>query len=182
MELLLEYPDLIEVGYLPFSTDPGSMLFRHPEGYDVDMRVQGFQDYIEEIRDRYVVRKVSAPDMRLFRPRSISEREAVELEGRIELFNHLFLSYRRSISYILRKQGCPKIILEVLREAGTPGTRRISGEIKERLLDACARNGLADVYLSKTLEMECQVQKQPGQQVFRAKPQIWLDCQSAARS
>ena len=24
MELLVEYPDLVEIGYLPFSTDPGS--------------------------------------------------------------------------------------------------------------------------------------------------------------
>ena len=70
----------------------------------------------------------------------------------------------------------------MLREAGTREARSLSGEIKEGLLDACARNGLADVYLSKTLEMECQVRKRPGQRVFQAKPQIWLDCQSEAGS
>jgi hypothetical protein len=182
MELLLEYRDLIEIGYLPFSTDPGSMLFVDPESYDVDMGVRGLRDYIEEIRDRYVVRRLSTPDMRLFRPRGISGREAVELEGRIELFNHLFLSYRKSISYILTKHGGAKLILEVLREAGAAGMRSISEDIKEGLLDACARNGLADVYLSKALETECKIQRQPGQHVFKAKPQIWLDCRSHERS
>jgi radical SAM superfamily enzyme YgiQ (UPF0313 family) len=178
MELLVEYPDLMEIGYLPFSTDPGSLLFLDPERYDVDMGVRDFRDYIERIRDSYVLRKVSAPDMRLFRPRGISGREVVDLEGKIELFNQLFLSYRKSISYILRKQGGPKIILQLLRDTDTRGSGGTSEEIKERLLDNCARNGMADVYLNRTMEMEYEMQQRPGQQVFKAKPQIWLVSQS----
>lgn len=178
MELLVEYPDLMEIGYLPFSTDPGSLLFFDPEKYDVDMGVRNFRDYIEQIRNSYVLRSVSAPDMRLFRPRGISGREAVELEEKIELFNQLFLSYRKSISYILRKPGGSKVILQLLRETDAQGSGDTPGEIKERLLDSCVRNGMTDVHLSTTMEMECEMRQQPGQQVFKAKPQIWLASQS----
>lgn len=177
MELLLEYPELIEVAYLPFSTDPGSLIFRDPEAYDVRLSVRDFRGYVEQIRDRYVVRKMPEPDMRLFRPNGISAPEAAHLEGRIELFNALFLSYRSSISQILRQQGGTKIILQVLKETGTAGAEHGSAEIKERLLDICARNGVADVHLSKTIESEAEMKRQPGQQVFKAKPQIWLDSQ-----
>jgi hypothetical protein len=182
MELLLRYPQLIEVAYLPFSTDPGSLIFRDPERYDVTIGVRNFRDYIEQIRDRYVVRKVSEPDMRLFRPNGISDAEVVELEGRIELFNDLFLSYRTSISQILEKDGGPKIILQVLRETGIAGKRDLSEEIKGRLLDSCARNGVADVHLSNAIERDCEMRMKPRQQVFKAKPQVWLDCQGSPRN
>jgi radical SAM superfamily enzyme YgiQ (UPF0313 family) len=178
MELLLEYPDLIEIAYLPFSTDPGSLLFLYPERYDVEMGVRGLRDYVERIRDGYVSGKDSAPDMRLLRPRGISAREALELERRIQLFNHLFLSYRKSTSRILRKQGGAKIMLQVLSETSAPGGRDISGEIKKSLLDICERHGFADASLRKRAEMEYEMQKRPGQQVFEAKPQIWLDYRS----
>jgi hypothetical protein len=37
---------------------------------------------------------------------------------------------------------------------------------------------MADVYLNRTMEMEYEMQQRPGQQVFKAKPQIWLVSQS----
>jgi radical SAM superfamily enzyme YgiQ (UPF0313 family) len=176
MELILEYPELIEVAYLPFSTDPGSMLFFHSEEYDVDIKVRGFHDYIGEIRDAYVVKKMSSPDMRLFKPRSLSVRDAIELERRIELFRYLFQAYRRSISYILEKMGSPEIILRILREMDIVVTADISEKVREKLLEISRETNLVDPHLLKTIEMESEMQRRPVQQVFQARPQIWLDC------
>jgi radical SAM superfamily enzyme YgiQ (UPF0313 family) len=175
MELILEYPELIEVAYLPFSTDPGSMLFFHPEEYDVDMEVRSFQDYIGEIRDAYVVTKMSSPDMRLFKPRSLSGGDAVELERKIELFRYLFQAYRRSVSYILEKTGSPGIILRILREMDIEVGTDTSEKVKEKLVEISEETDLADPHLLETIEMEGEMQKRPAQQVFQARPQIWLD-------
>jgi len=180
MELILEYPELIEVAYLPFSTDPGSAIFCDPEGHDVTLGVRDFRDYIEQIRERYVVRKVCEPDLRLFRPNGISGPESLELEARIELFSQLFVSYRSALSQILRKRGGPTSILQLLRETGVAGEDAISGETKQRLLEICARTGVVDAQLNRTLGRKSEIPGQPGQQIFKAKPQIWLDCQGPA--
>ena len=74
------------------------------------------------------------------------------------------------------------MILELLSEIGAPGGRDTSGEIKERLLGICARSGVGDGYLSKTLKTEHEIQIRPAQKVFAAKPQIWLDHRSQADS
>jgi radical SAM superfamily enzyme YgiQ (UPF0313 family) len=176
MELILEYADLIEVAYLPFSTDPGSLLFFRPEKYDVDMDVRTFDDYVEMIRDTYVARKASSPDMRRFKPRGISVGDAAGLERMIELFNTLFQSYRKSVSYILKKTGDPEVVMKLLKETDIETTPDVSEGIRAALLDVCGESGVAHSQLAKMIDMECEAQRRTRQRGFKAKPNIWLDC------
>jgi len=178
LELILEYPDLIEVAYLPFSTDPGSMLFFRPDKYDVDMDVRNFADYIEMIRDTYVVRKASSPDMRLFRPKGISISDTVELEKMIELLNYLFQSHRKSVSYILKKTGRPEIVMKILKEIDIEVAPDMSEQVRGALLGIFRECGVTDSQLVKMVDRECEAQRRPRQQGFKAKPQIWLDCRT----
>lgn len=178
VQLLLKFPNLLEIAYMPFSTDPGSLLFFYPEKYDIDIEVRNFRDYIKCIKETYVVKKLPCPDMRLFKPKGISNRDAIELERKIELFNYLFISYRQSVSYILQKTGNPNVIMKFLRETDVPVTSDSSEIIKDMLLSTCNENDIGDVHLVETMNVECEIQKKSKQQVFRAKPQIWLYCKS----
>jgi hypothetical protein len=166
------------VAYLPFSTDPGSLLFFRPEKYDIDMDVRNFDDYIEMIRDTYVVRQASAPDMRLFKPKGISISDTVELERMIELFNYLFQSHRKSVSHILKETGRPEIVMKILKEIDTGAAPDMSERIRRALLDTCGECGVTDSQLVKMIDRECEVQRRPRQQGFKAKPHIWLDCRT----
>lgn len=178
LQLLINFPDLLEIGYMPFSTDPGSSLFFYPERYDIDIAVHNFQDYIRCIREAYVEKKLSCPDMRLFKPKGISKRAAIELERKIELLNYLFTSHRQSISYILKKSGNPNVIIKFLREADLPVTYDFSEKIRDMLLATCGENGITDVHLVETMNVEFEKQKKSKKRVFKARPQIWLDCKT----
>ena len=178
LELILEYPELIEVAYLPFSTDPGSLLFLYPERYDITLDVRTFHDYLEKIRDTYVVEKLPCPDMRLFSPKGIPSQLAAELERRVELFNHVFRAYRRSASSILQKTKSPEIILKLLDNSDVTAAHDLSEGIKETLLNVCESDGLLDPHLVRTIEEDHEIQKRRGQQEFKSKPQIWLDCET----
>lgn len=178
MQLLLTFPDLLEIAYMPFSTDPGSSLFFYPEKYDIDIKVCNFRDYIKCIKETYVEKKLLCPDMRLFKPKGISNRDAIELERKIELFNYLFISHRKSISYILQKTGNPNVIMKFLRETDLPGASSSSEEIKDVLLDICNESNITDIHLVETMNVECEIQKKSKYRVFKAKPQIWLDCKT----
>lgn len=178
MQLLLNFSDLLEIAYMPFSTDPGSLLFFYPEKYDIDIKVCNFHDYIRCIKETYVEKKLLCPDMRLFKPKGISNRDAIELERKIELFNYLFISHRKSISYILQKTGNPNVIMKFLRETNLPGASSSSEEIRDVLLDICNESNITDIHLVKTMNVECEIQKKSKYRVFKAKPQIWLDCKT----
>ena len=116
--------------------------------------------------------------MRLFKPKGISNRDAIELERKIELFNYLFISHRKSISYILQKTGNPNVIMKFLRETNLPGASSSSEEIRDVLLDICNESNITDIHLVKTMNVECEIQKKSKYRVFKAKPQIWLDCKT----
>jgi radical SAM superfamily enzyme YgiQ (UPF0313 family) len=179
MNLLLEYPDLIEVAYLPFSTDPGSLLFFHPERYNVDMDVRSFHDYVAKLEETYVAQEMPAPDMRLFKPKDMSETAAIELETKIELFNQLFRSHRRSVSYVLQKTGDPEVILEILRELDIPIAPDVSRAIETALMDVCQRLDVTDAHLVEIIGAESEKAGKRGRQTIKARPQIWLDCPTA---
>jgi len=182
MELILEYPDLLEVAYLPFSTDPASLLYLDPDKYDINCRVHSFRDYLRSIEDTYLTKSVSAPDMRLFEPRGIAGQVALDLERQIELFNYLFRSYRRSISCILREERSPATILELLRYSHISATSDASEKVKEAILDACRGSALLDTRLIETVEMECRMQKRPRREGFNARPEIWFADEAATGS
>jgi len=182
MEMILEYPDLVEVAYLPFSTDPGSLLFLYPDKYDVSCGVRRFQDFIQNIEDTYLASSTSRPDMRLFEPKGIAGRCAIDLERQIELFNYLFRSYRKSISYLLRAKRSPETILKLLRDSDISVTPGVSEKVKKALLEICGSSRLLDAHLVETLEIECRMQQRPRQQVFQARPEIWLACETETSS
>jgi radical SAM superfamily enzyme YgiQ (UPF0313 family) len=174
--LLLEYPELVEIAYLPLSTDPGSSLFLHPE----KMNVRDFHGYVEKIWDAYVLKEASSPDLTLFRPHGISEEEASELEGRIELLNYLFQSFRKSISYILKRSGSPEMMVRILREIDVPAGREHCEKMKKSLLEIFRKTNLIDSHLAEVLDGECLMQQRPRLQTFKARPQIWLDGSSGS--
>jgi radical SAM superfamily enzyme YgiQ (UPF0313 family) len=178
VELILEYPELIEVGYLPFSTDPGSLIYSCPEKYDVDIDVHCFQDYIERIKDTYLGRKAAPPDMRLFKPKGISRGDAVQLEAKVEIFNCLFQSYRQSVSYILRKTRNPDVVMRILDRIEIPGAADILERVKGAVLDVCKAADVKDPYLIETIDREYRMEERPGQEPFKARPHIWLDYQN----
>ena len=175
MELLLAYPDLVEIGYLPFSTDPASLLFLHPERYDVSIAVRSFQDYVHEIREAYIEKKSSSPDLRLLTPNGISRAESAVLERRIELFSYMFQSYRKSISRILQGSGGREIVLNILRETDIAVAEGVAEEVRKVLLDDGGGGGVRDALLAETIDAECEMEKRRRRQSFKAKPQIWLD-------
>jgi radical SAM superfamily enzyme YgiQ (UPF0313 family) len=178
LELILRYPDLLEIAYLPFSTDPGSLLFLRPEKYDVRLEVRNLGDYVEKIRELYVGKEGSWPDMRLFEPESISAEDAAELERKIEMFARLFRGFRKSISYILESTRDTGIIMRFLEgttaSSGPDGPR----EVKKALLDACGEGVGADPWLIETADRECELQERRRQPEFTAKPSIWLQKRS----
>lgn len=174
LELILKYPDLLEIAYLPFSTDPGSLLFLHPEKYGVRMEVRSFGDYLEKIRECYVGEKGSWPDMRLFEPESMSAADAVEIERKLEMFGDLFRGFRESVSWILESAGGAGAIMSVLEGAGALDGPDGPREVKEALLDACGGSVRADPWLIETIDRECELQERRRQPEFKAKPSIWL--------
>jgi len=177
MKLLLKYPNLLELAYLPFSTDPASLLFSNPEKYDVDMEVATFQDYIKCIEEAYIEKNISKPDMRLFKPRGISKDDAVWLETRIELFNYLFSSYRKSISYLLEKTGDPDTIIKSIKEVDVCMSHDVSDKMRDMLYDTCSDSGILDAYLVETINKEHKAQKTSNRTGFKARPLIWMDCE-----
>jgi len=177
MKLLLKYPNLLEVAYMPFSTDPGSLLFFNPEKYDIDMEVATFQDYIKCIEEAYIEKDISSPDMRLFNPQGISKNDAAGLETKIELFNYLFLSYRKSTSYILEKTRGPEIIVKCLKKAEAPFTPDFPDKIKGTLFDICTESNIMDTRLIEIINSEYEAQKALNRSGFKAKPLIWMDCE-----
>ncbi len=174
MELILEYPDLIEIAYLPFSTDPGSLLFLHPDRFEVNCGVRSFRDFIENIEDSYLTGNTSHPDMRLSEPRSMAGASARNLERQIELFNHLFRAHRESLSHLLRARNGPETVLKLLRETGDAVTSGDPEKVVGALRDVCGAGNLLDARLVETLDAECRMQQRPRQQVFQARPEIWL--------
>jgi radical SAM superfamily enzyme YgiQ (UPF0313 family) len=188
LELTLAYPDLLEIEYSNFSTDPGSLLFFHPERYNIDMGVRTFKDYLEHIDEHYIIKKGQQADMTVFKPGGISTRQDMEIHRRLKLFNRLFSFFRKSVSYRLQKTGEPGIIMEISHGSGEADpcpckeNECSPDHLKKLLFDSCIRNDILNSYMVKTLGAECEAVK-TGQQVVKAAPQLWLyrDREEASR-
>jgi hypothetical protein len=116
--------------------------------------------------------------MRIFKPKGISVGDAVKLERMIELFNFLFQSYRKSVSYILKETGGSEVVMKVLKETDIEITPDVSERMRVALLDICGECDVTDSQLVKMIHMECELQRRTKQQGFKAKPHIWLDCRA----
>ena len=78
-ELAGRFGRFAEFPYTNLSTDPGSLMHLDPEKLDVHMEVKTFEDYLIKLRETYVEKHDSSPDMTAFRPRSLSEEAARRL-------------------------------------------------------------------------------------------------------
>jgi hypothetical protein len=96
----------------------------------------------------------------------------------IELFDYLFESHRKSVSYILKKTGRPEIVMKVLKVADIEIAPDVSERVRGALLDVCGECGVTDSHLIEMIERECKTRSRPGERGFRARPHIWLDCGS----
>lgn len=177
MEINLKYNEILEAEYFNFSTDPGSLLYFFPDKYDIEIQVRNFQDYIEYIENKYVKEKSSAPDMRVFKPKTILNDEVKMLENRIKLFNFLFASYRKTVTYILEKCGNADSILSVIEDVGSC----MNGEglfvyeiVREKLTKACIDNSIMNTQVLQIVNMELEKSKTKSQSL-KATPQIWMD-------
>jgi hypothetical protein len=134
---------------------------------------------VAKLEETYVGREMPSPDMRLFKPKDMSEMAAIELETKIESFNYLFQSYRRSVSYILQKTGNPEVILEILRDLDIPAAQAGPEAMETTLLKVCRRLDVTDAHLMETITAECERAGKLRRQTIKARPQIWLDCPTA---
>ncbi len=177
MEVSLKYSEILEAEYFNFSTDPGSLLFFFPEKYDIDIQVRNFEDYIKYIGQKYINEKSGAPDMRIFKPKAISDEEVAVLETRIKLFNYLFSSYRKTISYILKKTGNADAVLKVIEAADSCRNKEglfISEVVKEKIIKICIDSSIMDSQIMQIVKEDLDGSKAKSQSL-KATPQIWLD-------
>lgn len=172
--LTARYSDILEIAYSNYSTDPGSLLYNDPDTYDVDMSVRTFADYHHYLRAIYLDNNVDSPDMRLFKPRSLTEEECVCIENKVLLFNYLFIVYRNSISQILHHtNGVPAIaslIHTVVLDPACFGDE----SLKIALQQTCTEHGIDDTKLFQVIEEEYEYEKTNNKYVFKAKPNIWI--------
>jgi radical SAM superfamily enzyme YgiQ (UPF0313 family) len=180
IKLLMKFPGLLEIEYANFSTDPGSLYFFFPEKYRIDINVRNFRDYIKCLRENYVKRTGQPADMTVFKPTTISDEDNRMIHRKVSLFNYLFSSYRKSVSYILEKTGTPDIIMEFLVELGSSAAsvsrdnKFSADEIKGFLLEHTGRKGILDPYLSGLIVVECEKQESEHH-ISRPTIQLFLD-------
>lgn len=177
LKLILKYRGFLEIEYGNFSTDPGSLLFFHPEKYDIDIKVRNFEDYIANIRETYVEQKEQSADMTLFKPRGMSAEAAADIDRKVKLFNYLFRIFRASISLMVGKTGKLDIVMDIIRDSDLQplqGLRFYPEELRDVLFEVCKRYRILDRRLIEAIDSEYDNQKNP---LNAAKPatQVSLD-------
>ncbi|NIM16716.1 MAG: hypothetical protein GTO45_32400 [Candidatus Aminicenantes bacterium] len=179
LTLILKYPHLVEIEYSNFSTDPGSLFFLYPEKYGIDIKVCNFRDYVKYVKDIYIRKKGQPADMIVFKPENISTEEDAEIHKKVRLLNHLFFSYRKSISYILAKTGSPHIIVSLLKEAQidiNDDNTFPQDEIKKILLSTFSKNNILDDVMIQLISYEYERIASQDQVLMPAPtPQLYLD-------
>jgi radical SAM superfamily enzyme YgiQ (UPF0313 family) len=176
IDMLIRYHRIMEVEYSNFSTDPGSLLFFYPEKYNIDIKVKNFNDYMEYLKKYYVDKKGQSADMTLFRPKELPAERVDPIHRKMMLFNFLFSSYRKSVSYILEKNRTPAVIMEFLNSNEIP----LNDEnqfprvlVKDSFTDLCRKHHLLDLYLLKLIDYEYQKQKE--RRISKPTSQLYLD-------
>lgn len=152
LDLLLKYQDFIEVEYTNFSTDPGSLLFLHPEKYNVDIDVRNLEDYIRVIKEKYINAKDLTADMKIFRPKNIDIDEDKNIDRKMKLFNYLFSYYKTSISYIARKINDCEFFIDILncQELDTiNGVDFDENSVKKAIIKVCSKRKIFDPNIIK---------------------------------
>lgn len=158
--ILLKYYDFVELYYAPLSTDPASLMYLDPDRYDVDIRVRCFEDYLACLREFYILKKGAAPDMTVFKPRSMSTGEVNRLTAKVRLFNDLIFCFPESLVRLIKKAGDEALICAYLREVDIPaGSTGISGffstvEIKDILSNICREHHVFDSDIAEFIEKE----------------------------
>lgn len=182
IQLLIRYHWFLEVEYANFSTDPGSLFFFFPEKYDLDITVQRFVDYIKNLKEYYQLKEGQPADMTLCRPRYITDKDDRRILGKIKMMNHLFFSFRKSVSHMLKKTGTPDIFMDILERADfsvTADNRLPSHLTRDMLIAVCEEKELLDEYLYNLIYFEWEKQKKKTQ-VSRPTTQLYMDFETPA--
>lgn len=157
-KLFLTYSHIAEVLYLNLSTDPASLLFLDPGKYRVDMYVHRFADYIDALKDTYLVKnEESQLNMTLFKPKDMTGEAMNLLARKIELFKRIFSRFSHSASLILNTVPQRNVITDYLRGidlSQTPVNRFTPAYIRDILLDICQRYNIRGAVLSHTVRKE----------------------------
>jgi radical SAM superfamily enzyme YgiQ (UPF0313 family) len=176
IDMMIRYPSIMEVEYSNFSTDPGSLFFFNPDKYNIEIKVKNFNDYMSFLRKIYVESKGQAADMTLFRPKDLPIERVGPINRTMMLFNFLFSSYRKSVSYILQKTQSPAVIMEFLKEHDLQiddENQFSRPEVKKLFTELCRKNNLLSLYLLKLIEYE--FDKQNEYQISKPTRQLYLD-------
>jgi len=177
LRLIIKYYGIVEIEYANFSTDPGSLIFFNPGKYNMDINVRTFNDYIEHIRENYVEKEGQPADLTLFKPQYISNQENINVHRKILLLNYLFLFFRKSVSYILKKTNTPEFILDYITNAeiSQRNTNQFHlNEVRDELLMRCRKENILDLDLSQLIFFEWEIQKS-DMRVSKPTTQLYLD-------
>jgi hypothetical protein len=177
LQLLVKYPELLELEYANFSTDPGSLFFFNPEKYGIDIKTRNFNDYIECLRENYVRRKGQQADMTVFKPTHMTVEADAEIRRKMRLLNYIFFTFRKSVSYILEKTQTPALIMSIVKESAitlAPNNEFPLEELKKLLMTAYSQTGVLDNALIRLITYECEQMKKEHR-VSKPTIQLYMD-------
>lgn len=152
LNLICKYKDIVEVEYTNFSTDPGSLLFLHPDKYNVDIQVTNMHDYNQKIKEKYLNQSDLTADMKIFKPKYISSEEDNEIDRVIKLFNYLFEYFVKSLSYIINLQKNVDFFMDILDNASLVpinGVEFDENMVKKVMIKTCASQKIFDPKIIK---------------------------------
>lgn len=155
LNLLLKYKDVVEIEYTNFSTDPGSLLFLHPDKYNVDIQVRNMQEYNEKIKEKYLKQLDLTADMKIFKPKYISDDEDKEIDRIIKLFNYLFEYFAKSLSYIVNLKNDVDLFVDILDSGNLTlinGVDFDEVQVKEIIIKKCRDKELFDPNIMKLVD------------------------------
>ncbi len=150
LQLLLIYSNIVEIEYSNFSTDPASLLYLHPKKYNVEMNVNCFEDYLKQIKNKYILKNDLSADMRIFKPNNITDVQNNEIEKMLKLLNYLFVTFKSTVSFILKNTNSIELIMKIISESNVypiQGYNFNLDEVKKSILDSC----LEDNYFTPEL-------------------------------
>ncbi len=180
LELLQKYPKILEIEYFNFSTDPGSLIYLHPDKFDINLETNSFESYLKYIRKHYTGNKAFLPEIRAFRPNSLSENDANILEGKIQLLNLLFTIYKKTMSYILKKAVGKELIMDFLTQRHIvigPDMSVNIKSIKNELLKICDDKGILDIQMVELIYSESKNSSELNKE--KSSPRIWVEVEDA---
>jgi hypothetical protein len=156
--LFFKYSQFTELFYTNFSTDPAALFYLQPEKYRMEMAAGGFQDFITQLQEYCLVRReMPAGGMTLARPASISAAEALQLTGKILLFNSLLENFAPGILQLLQRTGDMEILADYLRDldpAMIPTGQPTVENVKILLLDLCNQHHITIPDLGRPVPLQ----------------------------